>query len=497
MDYRALGAIATGFFRGQLANREAQRQAEAQALQELRQQQQMEFQRQQAQLQADQWQKTSQAQQDANKAAADRWQQQWNWEHGTGPGTKAGEEATAGDNALRDRLMVLNHGETGLPAYPDVKLKAYQQELPTGAMTQVLWPSQDQAVMPGQENVPYPGENGPETAPPPAADEAVAEIAKRKVQQSGGRPSVSNVEPKQDLQYRDMSHEQLLAELGKSLDNARPGTEASMAPTGGIAIGVKTPTAQQAVETQQAVQNLQVSKQTGPAAVRQAFADALVKESAARVSQATEADQIAEARVKLEQAREQVKATHNSASHTAAQERALMRQLRMQEKELELKEQQQAHQQAVDWAQVAVSRQNANTAAASQANTAKYAGLNFHLDEAKVRAGLAAREDTLSVTHRADLGAKAQSELSSFFNNTNLALTASPTQAAMMGHSVPTPEELKAKEAWINTLVEKGIFTQEQANASIDALSAIARRAGEGAATPTTGPTPGQFRPRQ
>lgn len=518
MDLRALGALATGFLKGQMASRETKRAAEVQALQEFRQQQQIEAQRAQVDTQNSQWQKTFDAQAAANKSAEDFRTKTWDYEHGTGPGSKSALEAAAAEKALSDRVIMLE-GKTGLTGrdlYPDAKLKAYQEEVTSQALSQVS--SQVGAASPMALTHP---EEDPLTAQlaPAVTQAALAQVAgKRQAPVVDRQLSQGNVEIRQDQPFAAMSHDEKVAQLALAQRRAQPGTELSVGPNG-YALGMKTPTDQEKMQTDTGNYALETAKDEAPLRKRELFATVVVKEAQADIAKATTAAEIGAVKSKWDLTKAQVLETLHRGSYTAAQERGLMRDLKRADAELAEKIKEGERRFAIDKGQLGVAQTNAETSRMSVAAQNRLGLLNFHLNEAETRTKLAGRVDGLTVQQRADQGVSSQRELSTFYHNARLGSQLG-SQAATQGKTVPTFDELRARIEQVRVLTAQGSFSKTQGQANMAALQQIAEEAGYpididpetgntvpgqpaalpapgSAPAPNGGGTPGMARPRK
>lgn len=222
MDLRSLGAIATGYFQGQLANRDRQKQLDDQAKQDAlrqmldaRQVAETEYQRGRD-AKADEWAEADRrvAGEDRVTAAADR-KRALLWETGgvNEPGSKAyyehGLAVAAALETSQKAMLAARGGKSSVSRFDPAKAKP-MQGLPQFSVGQSEPWSE---TVP--ENVPYPGENGPETEAPYSSTQAAMQILASKRQAPVAAATLTQPELQPDMQIGQMSLDQLIAENAK------------------------------------------------------------------------------------------------------------------------------------------------------------------------------------------------------------------------------------------------------------------------------------------
>lgn len=497
MDFRALGAVATGYFKGRLANIEEKKKAEAQALQEYRQQQQIEFQNTEATRQQANWQATFEQSRRVNDANIAHARAQDDYEFGTGPTSKVGQAKAATEAGLTDQLTLLSGGQPGLPAYPldqqKVKVSVADavrrlgQNGPPSA-----WPADPGGAPP---NVPYPGENGPEIAPADPTQAALQKVAGKSQGATVAQP-LQNVAPRQDTPWGALTHDQKVVEQARMIAEGRAGREITYDPLARVTVGQHDPTKLEQVNTQQAQANLDQFNDLRPAVKGSAFVKLAMDQLGLRVAQATEPDLIAKARDEVALLAEQIKGAHNSASYTAEQERADIRKLAIMDRELVLKEQQQAFSQTIDRGNLAVSQGQLGVAlgnlGVAQFNS-QTSRMQYGLDKQKMEAP-AAQEKPMSAGEKYGYGLQVQKGVDEFVRYGTLAYTGGATAQAQ-GYLKPTSAQIDSKIADIGTATEAGILSPTQQIEMVAALEELRKRIPptvpvKGGKTPaaTTGP---------
>ncbi|MHB8996922.1 MAG: hypothetical protein ACYC63_16890 [Armatimonadota bacterium] len=494
MDFRALGAIATGYFKGRLANMEEKKKAEAQALQEYRQQQQIEFQNTEAARQQTNWQATFEQSRRVNDANIAHAKAQDDYEFGDGPTSKAGQSKAATEAGLADQLTLLSGGETGLAAYPLDQQKVKVSVADAVRRLGQSGPQPPEDLRGAPPNVPYPGENGPEIAPADTTQAALQKVAGKGQSATATQP-LQNVAPREDTPWGALTHAQKVSEQARMIAEGRAGREVTYDPLARVTVGQHDPTKLEQVNTQQAQGNLDQFNELRPAVKGSAFVKLAMDQLGLRVAQATEPDLIAKAHDEVSLLAEQIKGAHNSASYTAEQERADIRKLAIMDRELVLKEQQQAFAQTIDRGNLAVSQGQLGVALGNLGVA------QFNSQTSRLQYGLDKRQSEtpkpvaqMSPSDKFGYGLQVQKGVDEFVRYGTLAYTSGAAAGGQV-YLKPTSAQIDSKIADIATAASAGILDAGQQIEMNAALEELRKRIPptvpvKGGQTPAAAPSP-------